>query len=78
MDAITFRASFPPILTAIKRSGNGDGLRIQLDVPEIDVPEAIALTALTQERLLVTVTVLGKSEDEQDQATSRRSAKRRT
>ena len=77
MEAIEFRASFPPIQSAIKRSGNGDGLRIQLDIPECDVPEAIALMALTQERLLVTVRVLDESENEQGSAISRRSAKRR-
>ena len=71
MDAITFRASFPPILTAIKRSGNGDGLRIQLDIPESDVLGAIGLAALTQERLLVTVKVLTDLDDETQKGAKR-------
>lgn len=58
MTEIVFRASFPPILTAFKRSGNGDGMRIQLDIPETDVVDAVALQALTQERLLVKISVL--------------------
>ena len=74
-----FRASFPPIQSAIKRSGAGDGMRIQLDIPESDVMDAIALQALVQERLLVTVSVLQDEgqEDGDGTAISRRSAKRR-
>lgn len=57
VDKIQFRAYFPAIHTAFKRHGGGDGMRIQLDIPETDVMEAIALMALTQERLIVTVEV---------------------
>ena len=56
-EPITFRASFPPIQSAIKRSGNNDGLRIQLDIPESDVPQAVMLLAMVQERLLITVEI---------------------
>ena len=65
MDEIEFRASFPPIQSAIKRSGAGDGLRIQLDIPESDVPEAVALMALTQERLLVRISVIREDDDKE-------------
>jgi len=52
---VTFLASFPAIQTAIKRSGNGDGMRIQLDIPESEMPNAALLLAWTQKRLRVTV-----------------------
>ena len=54
---ITFRASFPPIQSAFKRHGGGDGFRIQLDIPECDMGEAAALMALTNCVLVVTVEV---------------------
>lgn len=56
-EPITFRASFPPIQSAIRRSGNNDGLRIQLDIPETDVPQAVMLLAMVQERLRVTIEI---------------------
>ena len=56
--AITFRAAFPPIQSAIKRHGGGDGLRIQLDIHESDMADAIGLMALTNSVLEVTVRVV--------------------
>ena len=49
-----FQATLPPILSAVKVSGDG-GLRIQLDVPESDEADALMLL-LWRERVL-TVTV---------------------
>ena len=40
---MTFRASIPPIATAVKLDGAGDGMRLQLDVPGSDVEAAIDL-----------------------------------
>ena len=74
---IVFRATFPPIMSAFKRSGSGDGLRVQIDIPEVDVDDAIALMALTQCVLEFRVRVLRDGNNERDQVTSRRSAKRR-
>lgn len=54
-DPITFLASFPPIQSAIKR-GN-DGMRIQLDIPESEVVNAIPLLALQNVTLRITVDV---------------------
>jgi hypothetical protein len=54
---VEFRASFPAIQSAFKRHGAGSGMRVQLDIPETDVSDAIALMALTQCRLKVTVEV---------------------
>ena len=37
----TFRASLPPIMSAIK--AGGDGMRVQFDIPESDMAEAVKL-----------------------------------
>jgi hypothetical protein len=66
-------ATFPPIQTAIKRSGGDGGMRIQLDIPESEMANAVALLAFTQKVLKVTVEV----EDGDDSASGRRQAKRR-
>jgi len=42
-DSITFRASLPPIQSAISLDGNGDGARIKLDVPACDVGAILLL-----------------------------------
>ena len=66
MAAINFLASFPAIQSAFKRHGAGNGMRIQLDIPESEVESAIGLMALTQEVLKVTVEVTEyKGEEEQ-------------
>jgi hypothetical protein len=44
MDAIKFLASFPDIQSAIKIGR--DSMRIQLDIPESEVQEAVKLLAL--------------------------------
>ena len=54
-EPITFLASFPPVQGAIRISGNGDGLRLQLDVPESEVPSAIRLLMLRDKAFRVTV-----------------------
>ena len=53
MDSITFLATFPDITSAIKIGR--DGMRIQLDVPEEDMGQAIKLLALRDVVLSVTV-----------------------
>ena len=42
-ESITFRASLPPIQSAISLDGNGDGARIKLDVPACDVGAILLL-----------------------------------
>ena len=54
-DETTFRAAFPPIMSAIKVDGSGGGMRIQFDVPESEMAEAIKLLAWRQCVLVVTV-----------------------
>jgi hypothetical protein len=58
MERITFRASLPPIGSAINLSGQeGDGARIKLDVPGSDFLEILKLSALKGKPLKVTVEV---------------------
>lgn len=57
-DVIVFKATFPAIQSAIKITGNGDGMRIQLDIPETEVPAALGLLALRQQVLEVTITAV--------------------
>jgi len=50
----TFLASFPAIQSAIKVSGDG-GMRIQLDIPESELTNALPLLAWRDCVLIVTV-----------------------
>jgi len=51
----TFRASIPPIMSGIKTGG--DGMRVQFDIPESDMGEAVKLLTMRGKVLQVTVTV---------------------
>ena len=51
----TFRASIPPIMSGIKTGG--DGMRVQFDIPESDMPEAVKLLTMRGKVLRVTVEV---------------------
>ncbi len=50
---VTFLATFPPIQSAIK-FGN-DGMRVQLDIPETEIGNAIEMVAWRGKRLVVTI-----------------------
>lgn len=65
---VSFLASLPPIQSAVKVSGNGDGMRVQIDVPESEMPNAIDLLAWRGKVLRVTVEVdsLKNSREQQD------------
>ena len=54
-DRATFLASFPCIQSAIKIDGGGNGMRIQLDVPESEMSEAVKLLMWREVVLRVTV-----------------------
>jgi hypothetical protein len=56
----TFRASIPPIMSGIKTGS--DGMRLQLDIPESDMGEAVKLLAMRGMRLVVTVEMLREDE----------------
>ena len=51
----SFLASFPSIQTAIKIHGDGNGARIQLDIPESEMGEAMKLLLWRQMVLRVTI-----------------------
>ena len=53
-DSATFRATFPPILSAIRMAGDG-GMRLMFDVPETDMPEALKLLMWKGRVLRITV-----------------------
>lgn len=40
---MTFRASIPPIASAVTVDGAGDGMRVKLDIPRTDVDAGLAL-----------------------------------
>jgi hypothetical protein len=57
MQPVKVHASFPAIQSALKRSGDGGGMRIQLDIPESDMAQAVMLLAMTQVVLKVTIEI---------------------
>ena len=72
-EPITFRAAFPAIQSAIKV---GDaGMRIQLDVPESEMAQAVRLITLRD--VVLRVTVEAENSGGRDRTLSRRAAKRR-
>jgi len=54
-DAIRFLAAFPPIQSAIKVTGDGGGMRIQLDIPESEMAQAAYLLTMRETVLEVTI-----------------------
>lgn len=61
-DKTTFVASFPPIMSAIKVDGAGGGMRIQFDIPESEMAQAIKILAWRQVLLRVTVEPIANEE----------------
>jgi hypothetical protein len=76
---IQFVAAFPSIQSAIKITGDGNGMRIQLDIPETEMGQAARLLLMREKVLKVTVelaeTKTGKYV--QDRTVKRTKAKRR-
>jgi hypothetical protein len=56
-----FRASIPPIMSGIKTGG--DGMRVQFDIPESDIGEAVKLLAMRGQRLFVIVEIENSARD---------------
>lgn len=67
-EPVTFLASFPPIQSAIKITGAGDGARIQLDIPETELPAIARLLLLREQVLMVTIEPVLKNRKEHDNA----------
>jgi len=54
---IEFVAAFPAIQGAIRITGDGNGMRIQLDIPEIEMGQAARLILMREKALKVTVEI---------------------
>ena len=69
---ISFRASFPAIQSAIIISGDGNGVRIKLDIPEVDLLPFLHTLAMRQTAFKVTIEAIeddGKSTEVHTTAT---------
>ena len=54
-DKISFIATLPPIQSAMNVSGNGDGMRVKLDIPQAEIGNAIRLTLYQNTAFRVTI-----------------------
>jgi hypothetical protein len=54
----TFLASMPPIGSALKISGDGNGARLQLDIPESEMDKAHDLLGMREKELRITIEVV--------------------
>lgn len=57
MDAIQFLATIRPIQSALSISGNEDGARLTLDIPESELPAIARLLLMRGKVLRVTVEI---------------------
>ena len=62
-ESTTFLASFPPIQSAIKVYGDCQGCRIQLDIPESEMGNAMQLLLWRERVLEVTIRVADGGRD---------------
>lgn len=60
-EPVEFLASFPPIQSAIKVGQ--DGARIQLDIPETEMPSIVRLMLMRGKVLRITVEVNGQTKN---------------
>ena len=67
LNRATFRAAFPPIMSAILFGA--DGVRIKLDIPETDRAEAIKLTQWAGRVLRVTIEPVANDEQREPSRT---------
>jgi hypothetical protein len=61
----SFYAYLPPIQSAIKITGNGDGARVQFDVPEISMASFIPVMGMRGRKLQVTVEVIDEEKEKE-------------
>ncbi|MDD5013737.1 MAG: hypothetical protein PHW73_01370 [Atribacterota bacterium] len=54
-EKIEFRASLPPIQSAIQINGMGDGALVKLDVPQSDIEAVLRLQSLAGMVFIVTI-----------------------
>jgi hypothetical protein len=70
-EKITFLASMPPIDSALRFSGAGNGARLQLDIPENQLEFAAWLLTMRQCRLRVTIEIVTDGRTQEQQTTER-------
>ena len=75
-NSATFRATLPPILSAIRMAGDG-GMRVMFDIPETDLGEATKLLLWRGKVMQVTVGPEEQQNWQDDSTISRTKAKRR-
>ncbi len=54
-NSFSFNASLPPIQSAISISGQGDGARVKLDIPQTELPAILRLQLLSGTTFRVTI-----------------------
>jgi hypothetical protein len=69
-ELVEFIATFPPILSAIKIDGSG-GMRLQFDVPESEMGNAIRLLMWRDKCLKITVEVVEDFRNGKDETNKR-------
>jgi len=74
--SVAFLASFPPIQSAIKIGQ--DGMRLQLDVPEREMANAVEVLTLRGEVLRVTIEKQTETNGEPELATRQKRKSERT
>jgi hypothetical protein len=72
---VEFLAYLPPIQSAIRVSGEGDTMRLQLEISLRTSPEAFRIAMFTGKRLKVTIQELTEIDDETKQSPKSGSAK---
>ena len=55
MESFSFSASLPPIQSAISVSGQGDGARVKLDIPQSELEAILKLQLLSGQSFTVTI-----------------------
>ncbi len=63
-----FLASLPAIQSAIRRDGGGNGMRIQLDIPESEMAEAVKTLAWVQRVWKVTIEPQDRDDGTKDES----------
>ncbi len=58
MDRFSFIASLPPIQSAINVSGQGDGARVKLDIPQSELEAILKLQLLSGQAFKIVVEVV--------------------
>ena len=77
-EPISFRASFPAIQSAIIISGDGSGVRVKLDIPEVDLLPFLHTLAMRQQAFKVTIEPIDNDKNQQATGNDNTTVKRTT